>query len=203
MEMQEKMQTDGLVLTADLEVRPKPSSLWELFSSFTLMAMQGFGGVAPILQRVLVEEKRWMTKEEFIEDWSVAQLSPGPNVVNVIVMFGGRHFGIAGSLAALSGLIMLPSIIVVFIALAYLNLANHPGVEGAMRGISAVVAGMFAAMGLKLGTTLKKNILSIPVCISLGVTCFVMVALLRMPLMYALLGPGLAACLLAYRKMTR
>jgi chromate transporter len=197
------MQIDSPLPIADLDVRPKPSSLWELFSSFTLMAMQGFGGVVPILERVLVEEKRWMTKEEFIEDWSVAQLSPGPNAVNIIVMFGGKHFGIAGSLAALSGLVLLPSIIVVFIALAYLNVTSHPGVEGAMRGISAVVAGMFAAMGLKLGATLKKNILSIPMCITLGTTCFVMVALLRMPLMYALLGPGLAACLLAYRRMTQ
>ena len=41
----------------------------------------------------LVEKKRWMTQEEFIEDWAVAQIMPGPNVVNLALMIGGRYFG--------------------------------------------------------------------------------------------------------------
>ena len=48
--------------------RPQPSSLIDLFISFTLLALQGFGGVLAVVQREMVERKRWLTQEEFIED---------------------------------------------------------------------------------------------------------------------------------------
>ena len=81
----------------------RPRSKTDLFISFTLLALQGFGGVLAVVQRVLVEEKRWMTREQFIEDWAVAQIMPGPNVVNLSLMIGGRYFGLAGALAGLAG----------------------------------------------------------------------------------------------------
>jgi chromate transporter len=181
--------------------RPKPESLTDLFVSFTLLALQGFGGVMPVVQREMVEKKRWLTREEFVEDWSVAQIMPGPNVVNLTLIIGGRYFGIAGALTALAGLVLAPLVVAMMMALVYAQFADHPGVAGALRGIGAVVAGMFAATGLKLCSALAKNPLGIPMCIALGVTCFVMVALLRWPLFFALLGPGTAACILAYRKL--
>ena len=55
---------------------PQPASLLDLFVSFTLLALQGFGGVLAVVQRELVERKRWLTKEEFIEEWAVAQIMP-------------------------------------------------------------------------------------------------------------------------------
>ncbi|RJG25862.1 chromate transporter, partial [Massilia cavernae] len=74
----------------DSASRPQPHSLTDLFVSFTLLALQGFGGVVAVVQRELVERKRWLTQEEFIEDWAVAQVMPGPNVVNLSMMIGGR-----------------------------------------------------------------------------------------------------------------
>jgi chromate transporter len=50
------------------DVHPRPESLTDLFVSFTLLALQGFGGVLAIVQRELVERKRWLTHDEFIED---------------------------------------------------------------------------------------------------------------------------------------
>ena len=61
----------------------QPRSKTDLFVSFTLLALQGFGGVLAVVQRELVEKKRWMTREQFVEDWAVAQILPGPNVVNL------------------------------------------------------------------------------------------------------------------------
>src|SRR5690348_16416108 len=87
---------------------PRPQSLTELFVAFTLLALQGFGGVLAIVQRELVERKRWLTHEEFIEDWAVAQIMPGPNVVNLSLMLGGRWFGLPGALTALAGLLAVP-----------------------------------------------------------------------------------------------
>jgi hypothetical protein len=78
-------------------VAPGRSKLTDLFLSFTWLALQGFGGVLAVVQRELVEKKRWLTREEFIEDWAVAQIMPGPNVINLSIMLGCRYFGWRGA----------------------------------------------------------------------------------------------------------
>jgi chromate transporter len=84
--------------------RPRPQSITDLFVSFTVLALQGFGGVLAVVQREFVEKKRWMTNEEFIEDWAVAQVMPGPNVINLALIIGGRYFGLMGAMAARSNM---------------------------------------------------------------------------------------------------
>jgi len=183
------------------EERPQPRSLIDLFMSFTVLALQGFGGVLAIVQREIVERKRWLTKEEFVEDWAVAQIMPGPNVVNLSLMIGGRYFGLPGAMAALAGMLLVPLIVILLLALVYAHYAMHPGVAGALRGMSAVAAGLIAATGLKLFGALKSNPLGMPLCTVLGAVCFVAVALLHWPLLYVLLGLGAAGCTAAYCKL--
>ncbi|QKO21698.1 chromate transporter [Rhodoferax sp. BAB1] len=181
--------------------RTQPKSLTDLFVSFTVLALQGFGGVLAIAQRELVERKRWFTNEEFVEEWAVAQVMPGPNIVNLAIMIGGRHFGVPGVLAALAGMFTAPLIVVLSIALLYAQYASHPGVIGALRGMGAVAAGLVVATGLRLAASLKNSPLSIALNSTLGLLCFVAVALLRWPLVYVLLGLGGVACVLAYRQL--
>ena len=183
------------------EARPQPKSLTDLFVSFTLLALQGFGGVLAIVQRELVEKKRWMTRDEFIEDWAVAQIMPGPNVVNLSLMIGGRYFGLKGALVALAGMLAVPLLLVLGLALVYANISAYPGVSGALRGMGAVAAGLIGATGLKLIPALNNNVLGRNVCAAFGLACFVAIAVFRLPLLYVLLTLGLAACLLAYRRM--
>ena len=178
---------------------PRPESLTDLFVSFTLLALQGFGGVLAIVQRELVEKKRWMTREEFVEDWAVAQIMPGPNVINLGLMIGGRYFGFKGAMVALAGLLTAPMAIVLTLALFYAHFAGYPGVAGALRGMGAVAAGLIGATGLKLIGALQKNILGPRACAGLGIACFVAIALLRLPLLYVLAGLGAVACAMAYR----
>ena len=83
----------------------------------------------------------------------------------------------------------------------YAQFASHPGVQGALRGMSAVAAGLIAATGLRLFSALQKNVLGIPLCVGLGVLCFVAIALLRWPLAYVLLGLGGLACVVAFKKL--
>jgi chromate transporter len=180
---------------------PRPSSLADLFFSFTLLALQGFGGVLAIVQRELVEKKQWLTKEEFIEEWAVAQIMPGPNVVNLSMMIGSRYFGLAGALTALAGLLTAPLIIVLLVATLYAQVADHPQVAGALRGMSAVTAGMIMATGLRLAPALKTHPLGWRVCLVLCVLCFIGIALLHLPLGYVLISLGGASCLLVYRKL--
>ncbi|MDP2816987.1 MAG: chromate transporter [Polaromonas sp.] len=185
----------------DEDTHPQPKSLTDLFVSFTLLALQGFGGVLAVVQRELVEKKRWLTREEFVEEWAVAQIMPGPNVVNLSLMIGHRYFGLRGAMAALAGMLTVPLLVVLMLALVYAQFAGHPGVAGALRGMGAVAAGLIAATGLKLMGALKKHPLGLPMCIALAVLCFSGIALLRLPLVYVLLGLGVTACTLTYRKL--
>jgi chromate transporter len=180
---------------------PRPASLTDLFVSFTLLALQGFGGVVAIVQRELVERKGWLTQDEFLEDWAVAQVMPGPNVVNLSLMIGGRYFGLAGALAALAGMLTVPLVIVLLLALLHARVGQHPGVAGALRGMAAVSAGMFAASALKLSGALARNPMPLACCVALCAAAFVLVAWLRLPLAAVLLGVGGLGCVLCYLRL--
>lgn len=180
-----------------------PRSKTDLFVSFTLLALQGFGGVLAVVQRELVEKKRWMTHEQFVEDWAVAQIMPGPNVVNLSLMIGGRYFGLPGALAGVAGMLAAPLAVVLLLAVAFGGVSQEPWAQGALRGMGAVSAGLIAAVGLKLITALRHNPLGKPVCIALAVATFAGVGVLRWPLFVVLLGTGLMACAWAYFQLAR
>jgi chromate transporter len=181
--------------------RPRPHSLTDLFVAFTLLALQGFGGVLAVVQRELVERKQWLTQEEFIEDWAVAQVMPGPNVINLSMMIGGRYFGLPGALAALAGMLAVPLVVVLLLVMLHARFADHPGVAGALRGMAAVSAGMIGAAGLKLSAALARNPMPLAWCVALSTLAFVLVALLRIPLGPVLLGVGGLGCVLSYRRI--
>lgn len=186
---------------APAEPRPQPRSLTDLFVSFTFLALQGFGGVLAVVQQELVEKRRWMTREEFVEDWAVAQIMPGPNVINLALMIGGRYFGLRGALVALAGMLAVPLLVVLTLALVYARFADNPQIAGALRGMGAVAAGLITATGLKLSSALRLHPLGVPACVGLGLLTFVGIALLRLPLIYVLLGLGGLASLLTWRKL--
>ena len=181
--------------------RPQPRDCADLFWSFTWLALQGFGGVLAVVQRELVEKKRWMTNDEFVEDWAVAQIMPGPNVVNLSIMIGERYFGWRGAVAALAGMLTFPLILVLAVAVVYAQFASQPAVAGALRGMGAVAAGLIAGMGLKLSSTLRKHPLGLAVCVGLVALTVIAMAVLRWPLFWTLPNVGLLACVLTWRKI--
>jgi chromate transporter len=181
----------------------RPQSKTDLFWSFTILALQGFGGVLAVVQRELVERKRWMTPAQFVEDWAVAQILPGPNVINFCLMIGGRYFGLAGALAALAGMLAAPTAVLLVLALAFGSVADLAWAQGALRGMGAVAAGLIAATGIKLIPALKSNPVGIGVSAAIMLGTFIGVSLLRWPLIWVLLGIGSLACGWAYVQLTR
>ncbi len=167
-----------------------PKSKTDLFISFTVLALQGFGGVLAVVQRELVEKKQWLTTDEFVEDWAVAQILPGPNVVNLALMIGGRSFGIPGALAALCGLLLAPTLLVLLLAAAVAGIADTPVAQGMLRGMGAVSAGLIAAVGIKLMAALKNNPMGMLTCIGISALTFIAIGLLRLPLAWVLLSLG-------------
>ena len=180
-----------------------PRSKTELFLSFTSLALQGFGGVLTVAQREVVERKRWMTPAQFLEDWAVAQILPGPNVVNFCLMLGGRHFGLLGALAALAGMFVAPTALLIVIALVFSGVSDQAWAQGALRGMGAVAAGMFAATGIKLISALKLNPMGWTACTLVMVSTFIGISLFRWPLIWVLLGIGSLACGWAYLQLFR
>ena len=181
----------------------RPESPRALFVAFTGLALQGFGGVLAVVQRELVERRRWLTNEEFIEDWAVAQVMPGPNVVNLALMIGDRHFGLRGALAALAGLLTVPGIIVLALAALYGEFAHLPRVAGALRGMGAVAAGLVIATALRLWPTLRGNPLGRHASALVGAAAFVAVGLLRWPMWWVVGGLGMAAVAAAWWRLGR
>lgn len=174
----------------------RPASPWALFVAFSLLALQGFGGVIAIAQRVVVEQRRWLTKTEFLELLAAGQVLPGPNVVNLSLMIGDRFFGWRGALAAMGGMILPPMAVVLAATVLYGRLApDLPALAGALRGMGAVSAGMILATGLKLMGGLEKQPLGRRVGLVYAGMTALAVGALRWPMAAVVLGLGSVAVL--------
>lgn len=172
----------------------------QLFRAFTHLALQGFGGVLPVAQRELVEKRQWVARDDFLAMLSLAQVLPGPNVINLALMIGDRFAGTRGALAALAGILGAPLVLVLVLATAVQQLQHWPFVTGALRGMGVVAAGLVVATALKLGKELRSNALGRCWSAALVATAAVAVALLQWPLVGVVLGLGGAACWAAWRK---
>jgi len=157
--------------------------------------------VLAVAQRVLCEQKRWLTREQFVEILAVAQVLPGPNVCNLSLMIGDRFFGWRGAFAALAGMMALPLVIVLVLTALYTQYAMNPAVAGALRGMGAVSAGLIFGTGFKLVSTLRSNPMRAPLCGAFLVLAFTAVALLRWPLVWVILALGAVACLVAWIRL--
>ncbi len=156
-----------------------------------------------VVQRELVEKKRWLTVEQFVEDWAVAQVLPGPNVVNLALMLGDRYFGLRGAIASIAGMLLAPMSLLLLVVATFSGVSDSSGFQGALRGMGAVAAGLIAATGLKLIPSIMKNVMGAPICITFIAITFVAIGLFRIPLVWVLLGIGGVAFAWAYRQLKR
>jgi chromate transporter len=178
-----------------------PRSPGELFSAFTWLALQGFGGVLAVAQRELVERQRWLSREQFVEMLAIAQVLPGPNIVNLAMMFGDRHFGWRGAGSAVGGLMAVPLVIVLVLAALYQAYADVPQVAGALRGMGAVAAGLVLATAFRLAGALKRNPLGLPWCAAIATVTALAIGWLRWPLVWVVLVVGAFGYALAWRRL--
>ena len=116
---------------------PPVPTLLQLCAAFALIALCGFGGVLAWSRRMLVEERRWMTPEEFNDAYALCQFLPGPNVVNLSVVFGRRIRGAVGSAVALLGLLGPPFVIVTVIGLIYAQFGEIAALQRMLVGVAA------------------------------------------------------------------
>lgn len=175
-----------------------PASLTELFVAFTLLALQGFGGVLAVAQREFCERRNWLTPREFIDLLATAQVLPGPNVCNLSLMIGDRFFGWRGACVALAGMIAAPMALLLLLAWGLGHASQAPQAAGwicgALTGIAAVAAGQIIGTVLKLSAPLREHELGAPACAALAALAFAGMVWLRWPLLWVLLGLGGLTC---------
>jgi len=124
---------------------------------FLKLGTWGFGGPVALvgyMHRDLVENKKWITEEEYKEGLALAQLAPGPLAAQLGIYMGFVHYSFWG--ATLAGLaFVLPSfIMVVLLGMAYKLYSGLPGMQAVFYGVSAAVIGIIAISAYKL--TLKS-----------------------------------------------
>lgn len=178
-----------------------PDSVRELFFAFNRLALQGFGGVLPVAQRELVERLRWLDKDQFVEMLAISQVLPGPNIVNLALIFGDRFFGIRGAMAALAGMLLAPLVIVLALTALYAQFAQLPMVSGALRGMGAVAAGLVISTALKLLGSLRRNPMGLPISLAFAALTFAATAWWRLPLVWVIVGLGSAAMAVAWARL--
>jgi chromate transporter len=160
-----------------------PVTVLDLFLNFCRVGVSGFGGVLPWARRMLVEERHWLTEEEFVNLLSLCQFLPGGNVMNLAVCVGARFGGALGSVAALSGLMVMPVVIVLCLATLYAEFSEVPTVEAMFRGLSSAAAGLVVATGIKMMLSLRKS----PRALAFVALTIIAMAVLKVPLLLIVL----------------
>lgn len=169
--------------TGSAAVAPAPG-LGELFVAFAKMSLAGFGGVLVWARRAIVEQKRWMTAEEFNETFALCHFLPGPNIVNLSVVFGARFRGIPGAIVAFAGLLGPPVLIVTVLAVLYARYGEIEALRRVLAGVSCAAIGLLLAVVFKMMVPLLRS--RDPVAIGLLAAVFVAVGVLRLPMPWVL-----------------
>jgi chromate transporter len=153
-------------------------SVRDVFLAFFRVGLFGFGGVMPHARSALVDRHRWVTDREMTDVLTLAQLLPGPNIVNVAIMIGVRFRGAAGAAAGVLGLLGVPLVIILALGATYLEFADAPWLKGAFTGVGAAAAGLIVSVGVRLAHSLQPR----PLVILFGAASFAAIALAALPL---------------------
>ncbi|KZD22742.1 chromate transporter [Tardiphaga robiniae] len=162
-----------------------PPGLLTLFLAFAKMSLAGFGGVLVWARRAIVEQHGWMTPEEFNETFALCHFLPGPNIVNLSVVFGSRFRGVPGAIAAFAGLLGPPVVIVTILAILYARFGDIDALRRTLAGVSCAAVGLLFAVIFRMMLPLLKK--REPVSLALLVAVFVAVGVMRWPLPAVLL----------------
>jgi chromate transporter len=162
-----------------------PPSLIALFLAFAKMSLAGFGGVLVFARRAIVDEQRWMTADEFNETFALCHFLPGPNIVNLSVVFGSRFRGLAGGVAAFAGLVGPPVVVVTVLAALYARFGEVEALRRILGGVSCAAVGLLIAVVFRMMMPLirKRDLVGL-VLLAL---VFAAIGVLRLPLPAVLL----------------
>jgi chromate transporter len=169
--------------------------LGAIFTGFLGVGLLGFGGVLPLARRMIVEQRKWLTAAEFVDLLALCQFLPGGNIINLSVAVGLRFRGVPGAVTALVALLAAPTTVAIALAVIYGRYQDDPVIRGLFTGLAAAAAGLVLAVAAKLARPLWGKLPAIGVATAV----FVMIAVLRLPLLPTMLTMAPISVLVAWR----
>ena len=166
-----------------------PPSVLALALAFNRLAFESVGGgLAAWAQRMIVEEKRWLSEEEYLSASTICGILPGANQVNMAVFVGTKFRGAAGAAAAVMGLIAFPAIGALLLGFLYLEFRGEPALRHFLTGMSCAAVGLSISVAVRQGFHTLRS--AVP--IALFAATFAASGFLRAPLWLtlAILGPA-------------
>lgn len=185
-------------MTEAAQPRPVPT-LPDLFLTYGKIGLIGFGGINAWARRVLVEEKRWLTDQEYAETLGLGQVLPGPNALNAAIMVGDRFHGTAGAIAAPAAMFGGPLILLAGLAMLYDAYGELPTMRALLAGVGAAAAGMVLGTAAKMTGKLRPP----PALLAVGLVAFAAAGILRVPLPVTVFGLAPFGIWAAWRAMRK
>ena len=171
-------------------IKEHASLFWEFFK-IGLFTIGGGMAMLPLIQKMAVEDKKWMDEEDMIDCLAVSQALPGVIAINSATYIGKRRSGLTGSLAATLGVVM-PSFLIILAVVTLLGtVGQNSYIDGAFTGVKAAVCGLVIVSAYKLG----KQVLKGPFQWALAIGAFAAIAVLGFTALWAIIGGAAAGIL--------
>jgi len=148
----------------------EPPTLWQIFWGMLQVALSAFGGgLSAWSQRIVVEQRQWMSNEDFLTGLTVARLFPGPNQINMAVYIGASFRGLAGAMVAMAGMLLVPFSLLMLLGLAYFFWHELESFNAVLSGVVAAAGGMALSMGFKIAGQYKRDLAAIVIAVGVFV----------------------------------
>jgi chromate transporter len=167
----------------------------ELFWAFIVIGATTFGGgyaIVPVLDRELIKKRGWVTMDEVLDFFTIAQITPGIIAVNIATFVGCRRKGAIGGVIATAGLILPGISLMLIVSIFVKRFAEYSVVQHAFAGIRLGVCALILDMAIKLFKGFFKNYKAIIVCL----IAFVLSAVFSVSPVLIIIGAGFAGFLL-------
>ena len=123
-----------------------------IFTDWLLIGIQSFGGGSStfILIHQVAIKRGWLTEDEFIRAWALAQIAPGINLLKLTAMIGHRLRGWSGLIAAMGGLLLPSAAVTVLMTAGFATIRTLPWIQAILKGILPATIGLSLAMGVQM-----------------------------------------------------
>ncbi len=170
-------------------------SLWALWSLFFRIGLFSFGGqLTSWIHREVVIVRGWLSDEEFLSGFALAQILPGVNSTNAAVFVGQRLRGIAGAAICVTAMLTGPLAAIILAGIFYTQLSDVPGFPSIIEGVAAVALGLLARMGMVSARSATKGV--IPALVMLAT--FIGVGVMKWPMLAVVAVVAPVSVLLVY-----
>jgi chromate transporter len=168
---------------------------FELLWAFIVIGATTFGGgyaIIPVIERELIKKRGWLSMDEVLDFYTIAQITPGIIAVNIATFTGYRRKGTLGGILATVGLVLPGVCLMMLVSVFVKRFAEYPVVQHALAGIRLAVCALILDTSIKLVKNFFKNYRSVIICI----TAFALSVVFSVSPVYVIVGAGIAGFLL-------